>query len=207
MSPPRHRAVTLPRHAGGMPLRAPLAVVVPLALLLPNLPASPEAGRAAAEAAWRIHSVRAAEAVRRAETSETRFVEAAAAPEAAIRFDEFFTPVVGDRGLELSDRLKSLHGRRVAISGFMVREPRRSPGIFMLAPRPSRVTDDGFCLVDDVPTTCLHVVTATGNRVEPFRPGRLHLVGILEVGPAPMADGRNAYARLHMEPSTGDSSR
>ena len=191
-----------------MPLSTRLGSLLPLLALLP-VAARPDTGRTAAEAAWRIHSARAAEVIRRADITETRLGGADAAPEAEIRFEEFFSPVVGDRGLELSARLKSLHGKRVAVRGFMVREPRRSPGIFILAPRPARVTDDGFCVIDDVPTASLHVVTGTGTsaRAEPFRPGRLHLVGILEVGPAPMGDGRNAYARLRIEPSGGASSR
>jgi hypothetical protein len=205
-SPRRHHAVTGTRHNDPMPLPARLASLLPLLALLP-VAASPETGPSATEAAWRIHSARAADAIRRAEITETRLGEAAATPEAEIRFEEFFSPVVGDRGLELSARLKSLHGKRVAVRGFMVREPKRSPGIFILAPRPARVTDDGFCMIDDVPTTSLHVVTGTGAsaRAEPFRPGRLLLVGVLEVGPAPMADGRNAYARLRIESPAGSA--
>ncbi len=179
--------------------RASIPALVSFFVLLPAA-GRPAPGRAATEAAWRIHSGRAANASRQAEATDSRIGEAAVAPVPEIRFDEFFSPVVGDRGLEITGRLQALHGKRVAISGYMVREPRRSPGLFILAPRPARVTDDGFCLIDDIPTSCLHVVTGAGSRAEPFRPGRLHVVGILEVGPAAMPDGRNAYVRLRLDP-------
>jgi hypothetical protein len=137
-SPRRHHAVTGTRHDDPMPLPARLAFLLPLLALLP-VAASPETGSSATEAAWRIHSARAADAIRRAEITETRLGEAAAAPEAEIRFEEFFSPVVGDRGLELSARLKSLHGKRVAVRGFMVREPRRSPGKPLPDPIPLKI--------------------------------------------------------------------
>jgi hypothetical protein len=181
--------------------RLPLVLPVFAGLWATSSSAAPEDGRAATALAWRIHSIRASDALRQAEAASVE--PATPADGAELRFDEFFASVVGDRGLELSARLRSLHGRRVVISGFMVREPRRTPGMFLLAPQPARVTDDGFCLFDDLPTATLHVLTGSGpaDRPEPFRPGRLTLVGILDVGSAPMADGRNSYVRLRLDPT------
>ena len=39
-----------------------------------------------------------------------------------LEFNEFFVPIVGDRGLELTDKIRALHGQRVRLLGFMVRQ-------------------------------------------------------------------------------------
>lgn len=162
--------------------------------------AAPDRGDAGP--AWRLHSLRAAEALREAGAGETRVGNAADEPAEELTFGEFFGREVGDRGLVLSPKLLGLHGKRVVISGYMVREQNRSPGVFVLTPWPAQVSNDGFCLVDEVPPANVHVLAAPagGQRPFPYRPGRLRLSGILEVGPQPMPDGRNAFARLRLDP-------
>lgn len=170
--------------------------------LVPALLVAAEPGGGAANAAWSVHAARAAELLRQAGAGGMRVVAAQAGPAEELSFREFFGPEVGDRGLVLSPRLKDLHGKRVVISGFMVREQNRSPGLFVLAPWPAQVTSDGFCLIDEVPPASMHVEVAPPGaaRNVPYRPGRLTLSGTLEVGPQLMADGRNAFARLRLDP-------
>jgi len=158
--------------------------------------------------AWRLHSLRAAEALRQAGAGETRVGVAPDASAEELTFGEFFGREVGDRGLVLSPKLRGLHGKRVVISGYMVREQNRLPGLFVLAPWPAQVSNDGFCLVDEVPPANVHVLAAPAGAQRPFpyRPGRLRLVGILEVGPQPMPDGRNAFARLTLDPDPAPTS-
>src|SRR5262245_25084060 len=52
---------------------------------------------------------------------------------ADVSFREFFAPA-GDAGLEYSARLRELAGKRVRLVGYMVREPKRQRGVFVLAP-------------------------------------------------------------------------
>jgi hypothetical protein len=116
-----------------------------------------------------------------------------------LRFQDFFKPVVGDRGLEYSEKLLKLDGRRVRIAGFMVREQLRADGVFMLTPWPSRVENDGFCLNEDFPPATLHVLVPGSTAPVPYRPGLVVLTGVLTVKPAAMPDGRNCVAALTLE--------
>lgn len=150
--------------------------------------------------AWRLHSSRASQALAQAGKTTIEFASGSTeVPE--LRFSDFFSPVVGDRGLELSARLRALDGRRVRIAGYMTREQHRSGGVFLLTPWPTQVSNDGFCLIDDLPPATLPVLAPVHlamGRI-PYRPGRLILTGILEVGHVVTPDGRNSFARLRLE--------
>lgn len=119
-----------------------------------------------------------------------------------LTFREFFSPVIGDRGLEYSDRMRALHGRRVRITGFMTRDFVRHPGTFLLTAWPTKVESDGFCFNDELPPATLHVLlpAPAANEPAPYIPGPILLTGTLLIGPSPMPDGRNAVARLVLDP-------
>ena len=117
-----------------------------------------------------------------------------------LAFAEFFGPI-GDRGLEYSDKLRGLAGRRVRLVGFMVREQERVPGLFRLAGWPIVVETQGLCSVDDTPPSTAYVIVPdAGQKLPPWRPGRLLLTGTLEVGARAEADGRNSFVRLVLDP-------
>jgi len=120
---------------------------------------------------------------------------------------DFFEPIVGDRGLNYSDRLRSLAGQRVRVIGHMVREPARSTGVFMLTSTPVRIENDGYCIIENLPPATLHVVMPgiDGTRPTPYVPGPLILSGILEVGIAQTSDGRNSTVRLLLDPPATDA--
>lgn len=123
----------------------------------------------------------------------------ASEPAASLAFSDFFGPI-GDRGLDYSDTLRALAGRRIRISGYMVREPVRSPGLFMLTARPVTIEKSGYCFHEDLPPSTVHVIDpSAAARPLPYRPGRLELVGTLELGPRPEADGRNSIVRLVLD--------
>ena len=91
-------------------------------------------------------------------------------------------------------------GSRCGSSGYMIREPERAPGIFRLAAMPLTVDAKGACAVDHAPPTAVHVfVSASASRLVPYRPGRLVLLGRLEIGPRVEADGRNSAVRLILD--------
>jgi hypothetical protein len=152
------------------------------------------------DAAWRYHASRATQAL--AQAGRTTLDLASGSTEVPeLRFSDFFSSVAGDRGLELSTRLRTLDGRRVQIAGYMAREQHRSEGMFLLTPWPTQVSNDGFCLIDDLPPATLPVLVADYRAVGriPYRPGRLVLIGVLEVGHAVTPDGRNSFARLRLD--------
>ncbi|MDO8544475.1 MAG: hypothetical protein Q7S40_28885 [Opitutaceae bacterium] len=116
-----------------------------------------------------------------------------------LQFSEFFGPI-GDRGLEYSAKLRALAGQPVRLTGFMVREQDRTPGLFRLAGWPVSVATKGLCVGDNSPATAVHVmVPACSNRLVPYRPGRIVLAGRIEIGPRPEADGRNSTVRLILD--------
>lgn len=123
-----------------------------------------------------------------------------------LAFREFFSPVVGDRGLDYSERMRALHGQRVRIAGFMTRDFVRHPGAFLLTGWPTKVESDGYCFNDELPPATLHVVLppSAASVPAPYLPGPMLLTGTLQVGPTPMPDGRNAVARLLLDaPAAG----
>ncbi len=116
-----------------------------------------------------------------------------------LQFSELYGPI-GDRGLEYSATLRSLEGRLVRIAGHMIREQERSPGVFRLAGWPVSVATKGICVTDTAPPTTIHVIIAGGtNRLVPYRPGRIALIGRIELGPRLEADGRNSAVRLVLD--------
>lgn len=115
-----------------------------------------------------------------------------------LTFQDFFGPV-GDRGLEFSARLLRLHGEAVSVTGYMVRDPERPRGVFILAASPVRLEQSLVCTQTDLPAATIYVRTTKGDEVIPYRPGRITLKGRLEVGPAGEADGRNSVVRLRLD--------
>jgi hypothetical protein len=132
-------------------------------------------------------------------------LDALPAPPAGVTdlvFAEFFGPI-GDRGLEYSAKLRALDGQTVRLVGYMIREPDRAPGLFRLAAWPLAIDTKGPCATDNAPPSAVHVfVSAGASRLVPYRPGRLVLLGRLEIGPRVEADGRNSVVRLILEHAT-----
>lgn len=121
-----------------------------------------------------------------------------------LSFREFFAPA-GDAGLNYSDRLRALAGKRVRLVGFMVRETGRGPGTFILSSQPVTVEKQGVCFVEDIPPTAVHVHLPSGQSTTKvaYAPGRLALTGVLEIGSRHEADGRNSAVRLRLETPAG----
>lgn len=123
-----------------------------------------------------------------------------------ITFADLFAPVVGPRGLEYSDRLRALDGRRVRISGYMVKQATPFAGVFLFAPLPISTDESEYGFCDDLPPATLHVfVTEHPDRRVPLRAGRCVLTGRIELGSRAEIDGRNSVARLYLDPTPADA--
>ena len=116
-----------------------------------------------------------------------------------LRFHEMFRMPAGPRGLEPSQKLLQLDGRRVRIVGYMVdQEQMRS---FILAPLPLRLGDEDESLADDLPSGVVFVhPAAPDDRRHKHVPGLLELTGILSVGSFAEADDRVSTVRLTLDP-------
>jgi hypothetical protein len=120
-----------------------------------------------------------------------------------LRFQDLFNPVIGDRGPEYTDIVKRLNGKKVRVAGFMVRELNRKGGVFMLAPWPTRIESDGYCVYEDFPPATLHVLLPeVFTKPLPFSPGLLAVTGTLDLSPGQMPDGRNCVASIRLDPES-----
>lgn len=117
-----------------------------------------------------------------------------------LRFDEFYKMPVGSRGLEPTEKLLSLNGKRVRIVGYMADIQLRGNRQMIFAPVPLKAQPLEYGQADDIPAA--HVlVRVPGNPSErlPFTPGLMLLTGRLTVGGRSL-DGENAFVRLLLDP-------
>lgn len=123
-----------------------------------------------------------------------------------LKFSEFFRPV-GSRGLEYSEKLRSLDGRKVRILGYMVKQSQPVPSTILLTPMPQTLHEEEYGFCEDLPPTVVHVrLPASPAPTTPFTPGPLLLTGTLSIGPQSEPDGRNSTVRLTLDPpAAGDS--
>lgn len=126
---------------------------------------------------------------------------------AELKFSDFFVKPVGTRGLELTDKLRGLDGRRVRMLGYMVQQEESPPGMFLFSPMPTQVHEHDNGLADDLPPSTVRVLVPTcRERPVPFTPGLMLLTGTLSVGNRAEADHRVSIARLTLDPPARDES-
>lgn len=142
-----------------------------------------------------------------------------------LKFSDFYKTPVGPRGLEPSERLKELDGKKVRLGGYFVFEdwsvcscpspgpdPRGKgralpgwmkhvvPGRTLFAPLPVAVSYGHYALCDDLPpqVAYLYIASRFGEPVF-YRPGFYTATGILELGNRDEPDGRISHVRLKVE--------
>ena len=122
-----------------------------------------------------------------------------------LKFREFFKMPIGPRGLDPSEKLMALAGKRVRLIGYMARQETPTAGFFILAPLPVALGDQDEALSDDLPasTVFVHVAQpaqALPTDAVPHYAGLLRLTGILSLGPLEEADGHVSTVRLQLDP-------
>jgi len=118
-----------------------------------------------------------------------------------LKFSDFFVRPVGERGLEVTDRLRQLDGQRVRMLGYMVHQEEPPPGMFLFSPLPAQVHEHDNGLADDLPPSTVRVLVPTcREQAVPFVPGLMLLTGTLSVGNHAEVDGRISIARLALDP-------
>ena len=124
------------------------------------------------------------------------------APEIELKFSAFFRQPIGPRGLELSDALRSAHGQRVRLVGYMVVEEQPTPGSFLLTPRPVRMSEHADGDADDLPpaTVTVHLAELQREHVVRHRDGLVSVSGRLDVGRFEERSGRVSWVRLMLDP-------
>lgn len=117
-----------------------------------------------------------------------------------LKFGEFYEPI-GDYGLEYSQKISGLNGKRVRILGYMVQQDSPTPGVLLLAPIPVKLHEAEYGLADDLPPATMHVfVSSKREKIVPFTPGLLLLTGVVSIGNRVERDGRTSTVRLTLDP-------
>jgi hypothetical protein len=127
---------------------------------------------------------------------------------AELKFGDFFVTPIGPQGLEPTEKLLGLDGKRVRILGYMVRQENGLPGRFLFAALPVQVHEHDAELADDLPPSTVYVtVPAWRDHAVPHAPGLMLLTGTLSVGQRAEADGRASVVRLALDPPARSASR
>jgi hypothetical protein len=118
-----------------------------------------------------------------------------------LKFGEFFVKPVGPRGLELTEKLRALDGRRVRMLGYMAQREAQPPGVFLLTGFPVQIHDHDNGLAEGFPASVLQVSVPTlRDQVVPHAPGLMLLTGTLSVGNRAEPDGRISLVRMELDP-------
>ena len=108
---------------------------------------------------------------------------------------------VGQRGLEVTEKLRGLDGKRVRILGYMVHQEEPPSGRLLLTPMPAQIHEHDNGLADDLPVSMVYVSVPTmRNEPVPYAPGMMLLTGTLSVGNRAEPDGRISVVRLALDP-------
>lgn len=125
-----------------------------------------------------------------------------------IRFNEIYKMPAGPHGLEYSEKLRSLAGRRVRVVGYMVKQSQPMPWTLLLSPIPLKLHEKEYGFAEDLPPQAIHVfVRKNPWPILPFTPGRLLLTGRLELGAREEPDGCISHVRLFLDPPTAQEQK
>ncbi len=117
-----------------------------------------------------------------------------------LSFDEVFVTPAGPKGLEYTDKIKSLEGKKVSMTGFMVKNYGPDPSVFLFSdvPRIHNEREEG--LADSLPPSLLHVILQVRPGDAPaWRGEKMTLFGTLELGRREELSGRVSYVRLRCD--------
>ena len=127
-------------------------------------------------------------------------LSAAPAGTTDVKFGEFFKMPVGPRGLEPTEKLLALNGKKIRLVGFMVRQDVPTKGMFVFAPMPLELGDADESLSDDLPPSTVFVHIATPAQADiAYIPAMIKLTGTLQIGAQNETDGHVSSIRLLLD--------
>lgn len=118
-----------------------------------------------------------------------------------LKFRDVFKLPAGPKGLQPTEKLLSLDGKRVRIVGYMAQQHSPSKGVFLLSPLPVLLGDEDESLADDLPASAILIELPKSLDLPiPPLPGLLQLSGTLRVGMrSDPASGRATPAQLVLD--------
>ncbi len=119
-----------------------------------------------------------------------------------IAFRDFFRMPVGPLGLEFTELLRLANNTKVQIAGYMVAQEDSPKGLFLLTPRPVRMSEHADGDADDLPVNTLAVLMPTidQDQLIEHHTGLMKLTGVLKVGRFELDNGRVVWVRLLLDP-------
>ena len=119
-----------------------------------------------------------------------------------LAFKSFFKLPVGSQGLEITDALRSAHGKERKIVGYMVQQERPHLGRFLLSPRPVQMSEHADGEADDLPAALVTVYldASQSDWAVPYTKGLISLTGTIAVGRLEESDGRVSWVRMRVTP-------
>jgi hypothetical protein len=119
-----------------------------------------------------------------------------------LAFKNFYKLPVGSHGLEMTDDLRSAHGKERKIVGYMVQQERPHLGRFLLSPRPVQMSEHADGEADDLPAALVTVYldASQSDWAIPYTKGLISLTGTIEVGRLEETDGRVSWVRMRVTP-------
>lgn len=127
---------------------------------------------------------------------------------AAFEFGKVFKRPAGPKGLEYTAEARELDGKRVRMTGYMVRHWHEDASVFLFTEHPMVLNVAEYGLADDLPPDAVHVIQEVlPGRAPDWVRQQLVVYGRLELGPRQEQDGRVSQVRLHAERVTAADGR
>lgn len=123
-----------------------------------------------------------------------------------LAFAELFVLPIGPRGATYTQRAKQLAGKRVRLTGYMVRRATYTPGRCVLTPAPLQLNEREMGMADDLPVNATWIDMPGGRGGFSHVDGLIEVTGLLSLGPRRESDGRVSHVRVSAEsivPSAG----
>ena len=122
-------------------------------------------------------------------------------PAVNLAFKDFFQFPIGSNGLVYSHQLLDSNHKRVRLSGYMVQQEQKTPGLFLLSPRPIVMNQHADGPADDLPASTVFVELSPeqSNRIVAYTRGFIEVSGVLILGRKEHADGMVSWIRLELD--------
>ena len=131
--------------------------------------------------------------------SQVRWAANEATP---LELQALFKMPVGPQGLEVSDTVLNASGKKVRLTGYMVKNEMPMPGVFMLAPRPVQMSEHADGEANDLPASVcwVYLDDRQKNWLVPHVPGLLTVEGQFTFNRIEASDGSVAWFHLKLAP-------
>ena len=127
---------------------------------------------------------------------------------AAFEFGKVFKRPAGPKGLEYTGEARALDGKKVRMTGYMVRHWHEDASVFLFTEHPRVLNVAEYGLADDLPPEAVHVIQEVlPGRAPDWVRQQLVVYGRMELGPRQEQDGRVSQVRLHAERITAEDGR